>query len=275
MFRKNRSKRPRTKRPAPGRVGSEAGRAKTRLVLKSVLVGALAVDAVLVLCMIYMLLGRIPYFNLQHVEVTGNKGISQAELIEAADVKLGMNLLLIDLDEISARVRKHPRVRSASVFRRLPGRLSIELEERIPRAVLAAGRLYYVDENGEIISRLTPGDSVKYPLFTGIKPHELKSRGSRVKEMLRSGLKVLDLVEQSDFGLETASIAEIHLDMDYGLTVQTRSGRTVILGKNGFDQKIRRFGRLKEFLTGRGKWGAAGRIDLDFDDRALVGRGAT
>ncbi len=45
-----------------------------------------------------------------------------------------------------------------------------------------------------------------------------------------------------------------------------------MFGKNEFELKLQRYGRLKRFLTQTGEWNNAQIIGLDFEDRALVGR---
>ena len=240
----------------PGKTSRE-DRVRNRVILKSLLLGALAVDAVLVLLLVYTLVGRIPYFNLQQVDINGNRHLSRAEVIETSEIEAGTNLLLVDLGAIAEKLERHPWIRSASVFRRFPGRIIIEIKEPSPRAVLAAGKLYYVDEQAEIFYRLLPGDSVRYPLLTTENPGELESKGAQIREMVRKGMGLLELVERRGSGMSATGIAEIRMDLDDGLTVQQKSGRLVILGKKDFESKIERYGRLKRFLSKRGKWNQA------------------
>jgi cell division protein FtsQ len=245
-------------------------RRRNHLILKSVLAAVIAVDAVLALVLVYLFFLHMPYFNLQKVDVTGNHRLSRTEIIEAAEVEAGANLLTINLRALTDRLKRHPWIRSAVVYRRFPGQLIIEVEERAPRAILAAEKLYYVDEQAEFFSRLLPGDSVEYPLFTGVTASQLESRGSEVREMVRRGLGLLDLLDRSRSGLEVSKISEIRIDLGEGLSLQTRAGRVIALGKSNFEGKLQRYDRLKRFLTRRGQWSSARIINLDFEDRALV-----
>jgi cell division protein FtsQ len=245
-------------------------RKRNRVLLKTLLIATVIIDAILVLLLGYLFFLHMPYFNLQHVEITGNRRLSRAEVVEASETEAGINLLTVDLNEIASRLQRHPWIRSASVYRRFPGSLIIEIEERTPRAILAAEKLYYVDEQAEYFTRLLPGDPVRFPLFTGVTPDDLKSNGPEIQEMIRLGLHVLDLIERGGADIDPWAVAEIRLSLDDGLSLQTRSGRTIVLGKDGFERKIQRYGRLKRFLTRRGEWQNARIINLDFEDRALV-----
>ncbi len=253
--------------PSPGR--SEA-RKRNRVILKYALLTTLTVDAVLALVLAYLFFLHLPYFNLHHVEVIGNRHLSRAEIVEASEVEQGTNLLTLDLRAIADKLKRHPWVSSAAVYRRFPGQLIIEVEERTPRAILAAEKLYYVDQQAEFFTRLLPGDSVDFPLFTGVKPEELNSHGSEIREMIRTGLNLLELMERTASGLNPNAVAEIRMDLDEGLSLYTREGRLLVLGKKGFEGKIQRYGRLKKFLVQRGEWPSARIINLDFEDRAIV-----
>jgi cell division protein FtsQ len=256
---------PRSEAPDPSAV-----RKRNRVVLKSLLAATITIDVVLALLLAYLFFLHMPYFNLQHVEVTGNRRLSRAEVVETSETEAGINLLTVNLSGIAGRLQRHPWIRSASVYRRFPGSLVIEIEERTPRAILAAEKLYYVDGRADYFTRLLPGDSIRFPLFTGVTPEDLRSNGPEIQEMIRLGLHLLDLIERGGAAIDPWSIGEIRLNLDDGLSLHTRSGRTILLGKDDFERKIQRYGRLKRLLTRRGEWQNARIINLDFEDRALV-----
>jgi len=273
MFKKHRSVVVSTK-SAPGDAGRGEVRQRNRRMLKGALITVLSVDAALVLLLVYLLFLYSSYFNLRQIEVIGNRHLSRAEVVEASELERGINLLTVNLAAITSRLKRQPWIRSASVYRRFPGQLIIEIEERTPRAILAAGKLYYVDHQAEFFTRLLPGDTVDLPLFTGVNAEDLQSRASEVKEMIRRGLSLLETVERASLDLNAGSIAEIRIDPDEGLSLYTRSGQMIVLGKGEFDQKIQRYGRLRKFLIQRGEWQSARIINLDFEDRAIVRWGA-
>jgi cell division protein FtsQ len=244
--------------------------ARNRVVLKWLLGIVLSVDGVLALLLAYLFFLHMPYFNLQQVDITGIRRLSRAEVVEASEVEAGINLLTVDLQSIASRLKRHPWIRSAVVYRRFPGQLIIEIEERTPRAILASDRLYYVDEQAEFFTRLLPGDSVHYPLFTGVTPQDLKNHGSEVREMIRLGLGLLDLIERAGLEDDPSAIGEIRMNLHEGLQFHMRTGKIIILGKADFERKMQRYGRLKRFLIQRGEWQNARIINLDFEDRALV-----
>jgi cell division protein FtsQ len=269
MFRKRRSVIVAAK-GAPDEANRVEIRQRNRTLLRGALVTTLIADCALVVLLVYLLFLYSSYFNLQQVEVIGNRHLSRAEVVEASELEGGINLLTVDLAAVTERLKRQPWIRSASVYRRFPGQLILEIEERTPKAILAAGKLYYVDLRAEFFTRLLPGDPVDLPLFTGLKAEDLQSAGPEVREMIRRGLSLLETVERASGDLNPSSIAEVRIDPDDGVSLFTRSGQLVVLGKSDFDQKMQRYGRLKKFLIQRGEWQTARIINLDFEDRAVV-----
>ena len=242
----------------------------SQVVLKVLFLSGICLDILLACVLGYLVVARTSYFNLSKVDVFGNHRLSKEEVVEVSNVKIGKNLLNIDLEAITLKLRRHPWIREGSVYRRFPGQLVIEIDERIPRGVLASDKLYYVDENGKIFTRVLPGDPVDLPLFTGLQPEELRSKPEEAQESLLSGLKLTELLDRSDSELNIKNVREINLSQEDGLTLKMNSGRIIIFGHSNFETKITRYERLKKFLTDSGQWHNARIINLDFEDRAIV-----
>ena len=241
-----------------------------RSVLKILFVTGICLDILLACALGYLIVIRSSYFNLNKVDVYGNHRLSKEEVIEAARLETGMNLLSIDLESITERLLRHPWIRSGSIYRRLPGQLVLEVEERTPRGILASDRLYYIDEKGIVFTRVLPGDPIDLPLFTGIQSDSMRLHPGEIQDSLRTGLKLTELIDRVDFGLHYADVREININSEEGLTLKMKSGQIVILGHDDFESRLLRFDRLRKFLTDRGQWRNAHIINLDFEDRAIV-----
>lgn len=243
---------------------------RNRSVFKALVASGITINLFLAVALVYLFSRGAPYFNLRNVEVIGNQKLSVAEVIEVAEIESGVNLLTVELDSIVQRLKRHPWLRSAGVYRRFPDQLIVEVEERTPRGVLAVDKLYYLDENAEIFTRLFPGDSVDYPIFTGLKPNEIFNNGLAVQDILRSALGLLDNLEKFSSELSVSDLSEIRLHLDEGISLLTRSGQLILLGKGNFELKLGRYEQLKKILADKGEWNHARVINLDFDDRAIV-----
>lgn len=259
-----------TRAPGPKATDPVVIRGRNRSILKALVASGITINVFLGLALVYLFSRGAPYFNLRNVEVTGNHKLSVTEVIEAAEIESGVNLLTVELNSIAMRLKRHPWLRSAAVYRRFPDQLVIEVEERTPRGVMAADKLYYLDENAEIFTRLFPGDSIDYPLFTGLKPNEITGNALAVQDTLRNALGLVDKLDKFSAELSVNELSEIRLNLDEGITLLTRSGQFIVLGKGNFESKLTRYGQLKKLLADRGEWRHARVINLDFDDRAIV-----
>jgi len=107
--------------------------------------------------------------NLGEVKVVGCVNVMESELLDLARVDFRSNLLKLDLQELSRRLTQHPWVEKARVRRDFSGRaLVIEVQERIPRALILLDGLYLVDRHGEVFKKIDPGEKLDFPILTGV-----------------------------------------------------------------------------------------------------------
>ncbi len=105
---------------------------------------------------------------LQDLLVVGRNRTSQAELLAALDVRQGQPILAYDLADLRDRLAALPWVAEASVGRRLPGSLVIELREREPLALWQnRGKVTLIDRNGEAVPVRDLRQFAALPLIVG------------------------------------------------------------------------------------------------------------
>ena len=85
----------------------------------------------------YRYLTNTPSLSIREVQVEGNQRVTPPEILEAAGVAHGPNLLALDLDDVETGLIAHPWVRTAKAERALPDRLHIKLSERTPALLLS------------------------------------------------------------------------------------------------------------------------------------------
>lgn len=71
-----------------------------------------------------------PVFDTQRIEVRGTRQLSDAEVLDAAGVAPGDNLMRLSLDEVIDRVERLPWVADAAADRDLPSTLVLRVVER-------------------------------------------------------------------------------------------------------------------------------------------------
>lgn len=118
-------------------------RREARILLLTLLVGALWAGRTPALA----LLDDMELFRVTDVQVHGSRYLERAEIVAL----LGLtpeSSIWGDVEAWTAAVRAHPMVRDARVTRRIPGRLVIAVEERVPVGLVAMATFEPVDGEG-------------------------------------------------------------------------------------------------------------------------------
>lgn len=95
-----------------------------------------------------LLLRRLTFFRVHHVEIVGTRYIAANDILSRANVDTTRSVW-DPLSPIGARVKTHPGVQSAVVRRKLPGTLVITVTEYQPIALVPGAQGFRVfDERG-------------------------------------------------------------------------------------------------------------------------------
>ena len=97
------------------------------------------------------------FFRIRTIDVSGNERYSRQEIIDAAEVKEGDNLFLMNKYNAAERIRKAlPYVETVQFRRTLPDGLAIIVTEcSDPAAIVQDGKAYLLCSTGNIVDELT------------------------------------------------------------------------------------------------------------------------
>lgn len=120
----------------------------------------------------YFLL-KSPEMALVHpeqVEISGNRNVSRANVLDVFRSDRGHSILRIPLGERRRQIESIPWVEQATVRRALPRTIQIDIVERVPIAFLRDGsEMSLVDAHGVIFDRPLQG-RFHFPVVSGIAP---------------------------------------------------------------------------------------------------------
>jgi cell division protein FtsQ len=183
--------------------------------------------------------------NLGEVRIMGCIHVPESELLDMTRLDLRSNLLNLDLQEVSRRLTQHPWVEKAQVRRDFSGRaLIIEVQERVPCAMILLDELYLMDRNGEIFKKAAPKENLNFPVMTGLSLQEWKQGNSQALRLLHQGLELLDLL-QGRKAFTARDVSEIHLSKKDGLTLYLLEGGIPIrFGTGDYEDKLNRLEKV-------------------------------
>lgn len=231
---------------------------------------AVVVSLAFLVCFeLYGFIGKTTFLRLEKIEVTGIKKLTRDEILSAASVKLNDDLLGLRLARMGEQLTKNPWVASVRVRRTFPHSLFIDVQERQPVGVVSMGYLYYLDSRGDIFKPLQEGDSLDFPVITGLTEEDLTRDPAGTKETLKGILAVLEQLKKERSGISIADISELHYDKGFGYTIFTMNrGLPVRLGMTGFSDKLDRLAKVYAQLEPQIP--IIEYIDLDYSDRIVV-----
>ncbi len=216
----------------------------------------------------YRGLSRIILFKLDTIEVTGNRTIDRREVIALANVSPGDDLIKVSLGKIGEQLEKNPWIESVRVKRYFPHTLTMKVTEREPLAIINVGYLAYIDAKGAVFKPLNDGDSLNYPIITGVTEDDLATDPTEAKRVLQETIKLIALLKQGElFRLD--DVSELHYDKGFGFTLFTvQGGIPVRLGTDGYGDKLYRLARIFKEL--QPQMLTLEYIDLNYTDKIIV-----
>ncbi len=208
------------------------------------------------------------YFHISSIRVENAARVGEEEIVALSDIRLGSSIFSLDLAMIGAKIEENPWIAQAAVERLFPSEVVIRVRERVPKAIINLGYLYYVDGEGEVFKVLGGGDRLDFPVITGLDRTEMLQDPEPPRRKLREAMALLlELEGREVFNL--AQVSEIHIDEVEGFRLYTnRGGVPVRFGHRGFRQKLDRLERIYPELEPSLQ--ALKYIDLNVADRIIV-----
>lgn len=215
------------------------------------------------------------YFQLEHVEVHGLEHVERDPLLERAGLLVGLNIFDVDLDQADAAIEAHPWIASAEVERRLPDRISVDITEHKPVALLVDERYHLVDSEAVAFKQMDGDDPVDalmdLPLVTGLPADQLEEPSGKALF-----LEAMDVVRMyKEMGLtKWEALSEVHIDPVLGLTLVTAdTGVEIRLGRGRYRERLERLEVVQRSIVQRAMEVDYILIDQESDlSRVAVGR---
>ena len=206
-------------------------------------------------------------FAVQQIDVQTDGKIMAEEIRRWSGVKLGVNLIGLDLASVKRNLEKVSMIDSVSVERILPRTLKIRVTEREPVAQVnvpranAAGEVmltvYQLDADGVVMQPLDPRESVvplasanaALPVISGLNVFQLQP-GRRVDPksfpQVTAALQLIDAFGKSPMaGL--VDLRRVDVSAAGVLVVTTASGGEITFALEKIEQQLRRWRGIYDY----------------------------
>ncbi len=210
---------------------------------------------------------RSEFLKITAISVSGNRHASDEEIIFLSGVKPGMGIFDFKLGKAVQGVEFHPWIKEARVSRQLPDQVLITVSEHSPIAIVILDEAFYVNSEYKVFKRLIPGDSLDYPIFTGLTLEALRDPDSSGLKMLQAGLGLWQRAATSKL-FPQSQISEFHLDPAAGLSLLSRKNQQVDFGEDGFEEKFEKLEQICAEVGSDFYWFEE--LDLSRTDRVVA-----
>jgi cell division protein FtsQ len=234
------------------------------LKISALLTGMAGISVLFVLLYSYLLTS--PYIRLEQVEIVGVDEGMKKDLQRMTGLNFDLSLLAINVDEVQRKLEKHPWIRAVEVEKRFPHTLLIRVEKEEPCAIVAAGKLSYMNRFGKMFKEVGPNESVDYPVITGVSADELY----RQKQMGLS-MQVLQFLESQGDPWSLKNLSEIHVKRDGDVCLYFSFLPAAIkLRAQNLESKMEELKKVVAYLNSTGRTHTVKAIHLEYGEGAVV-----
>lgn len=187
-------------------------------------------------------------FLVKKIVIKGNHRCSRSEIIQALGLDSRQLIFSFSLARARKRIKSLPYVKQVRLYRRLPDQLRIVIEERQPIALLYLEKLYMVDEEGVVIGRVPQGESLDFPVISGVSVAEWRKRPQVWGKLLKKATGLLKLWNERGHKW-SEKVAQVELDEACGVTLYTTGcGWELQLGLDDYRERLSRWRQVVSVL---------------------------
>jgi len=203
------------------------------------------------------------HFQVKEVVVEGHRRLSAEDLIALAGIEPGMSVLEADMESLAEPIRAHPWIRWSKIEKRLPHTVVIQVIERTASAYLVTGKLWLVDETGEIFDEADVNETTELPVISGPTEDEIAtamadpSSRALLQGQLQAALNLARTWTLASLS-QRYPLGEIRIDAVRGFVVVAGGAGAeqpveVVFGREPFREKIQRLEFTLEALRATGR----------------------
>jgi cell division protein FtsQ len=241
------------------------GRMVVSLVARALTVIVLCAGAGFCAWRLWAWLETSPRFCVRTIEIRGTIRTDQEEIRRLSRLREGMRILEVKPSKVEKEILANCWIRRARVSRRLPDKVIVTVEERIPIALVNVGRIYYIDDEGVKLP-LFPATYSDLPLVSGIPD-------SSGKKIPRAAAQRIVLLLNAAGGVQKSILKQVS-QIDFSSTSSVRiklenSPLLIEIDDRYCDVQWKRFQELLEVFTNNPE-GMPRSINLSYKNLAFA-----
>ncbi|UCD77640.1 MAG: FtsQ-type POTRA domain-containing protein [Desulfobacterales bacterium] len=231
--------------------------------------------------LVHDLATKCSYFAARQMSIEGTQRLTPEEVARQARVRIGDNILAVNLPLVRKRLLAHPWIADAEVRREIPSRLIIHVKEHQALAQVDLGQKFLINHQGQIFKAMDSSDPQDLPVVSGLDISDLPVYGqlqSSEKQGMpahsapfKAVMQVLQMGLQQGAILPNRLVRQIKVDRQIGLTLYAfDSIKAINLGYSDFPGKYHMLAKLLSYLKRQQNILDFDRIDLNNLERVVI-----
>ncbi len=136
-----------------------------------IILNSLLILTIIIILMVISL--NSEFFNIDKINVQGNKKISKEKIIHTSLINLGENIFRISIEGAEENILELPYIKSVEISRSLPKGIDIHIVEREDKLLVKNISIYYViDEEGYLLDQIDSNNE-SLPVVFGLKTDKI------------------------------------------------------------------------------------------------------
>ena len=199
-------------------------------------------------------------FALRTVDVRVQGAVTRSEVLRVADIRIGQNIMALNLEEIRDNLKQISYVDTVRVARELPSKLIITIEERQPVARInpysregneLAQSTYYIDAEGYVM-KPKPGEELKMlPVIKGVPADVVQDGQKTDRTEIISALNLLRLADYAALKSDL-DLMQIGVSSKGYLELYTRDQGRIYFRADFLEEQVRRLRTILDYAHSRG-----------------------
>jgi len=231
--------------------------------------------------LVHDLATQCDYFAARQIIIEGNQRISPEHVARQARIRMGDNILAVNLSLVRKRLLAHPWIADAEIRREIPSRLIIRIKEHRALALVDFGQKFLMNDQGQIFKAWDRSDPADLPVVSGLDVSDLPVFG-RIQSSEKNGtptnsapfkavMQVLQMGLQQGSILPNRTVRQIKVDRQIGLTLYAFDGiKAINLGYSDYPGKYHMLANLFSYFRRHQNTLDFDRIDLNNLERVVV-----
>ena len=203
---------------------------------------------------------------MRRILISGSPSAPKAQLQSVTQKAIGRNIFAADLQALQGQMEAQSWIKVATVKRRIPDALLIQVEERAPEVLVRIGSaLYLADGEGVLLDRFGPRYAdYDFPILTGLD----RAGRETLKRKIALGAAFVNAWYRARPELAD-QVAQVDMSRDDFLEVRLNDGSAPLrVSPEAYALNLDNYLAVRNYLAAN--YGAMQYVDLRWKDRVTI-----